>query len=62
MWAETNTSAKDPDPWFTTETEKLVGSPTWGIGVDISKDPGEMEGSGVRSLTLTPLTAIANGW
>ena len=61
-WAETNASAKDPDPWLTTETEKLVGSPTCGMGVEISNDPGAMDGSGVRSFTLTPLTAIANGW
>ena len=61
-WAETNAWANDPDPWLTTETEKLVGSPTCGIGVEISKDSGSIDGSGVRSFTFTPLTAIANGW
>ena len=62
MCALTNRSDNDPEPWLMIDTEKVVCSPTCGISVEISNDSGTKVGSGVRSLTFTPLTAIAKGW
>ena len=52
----------EPAPRFTMEAPTVTASPTWGMGVEREKLSESTVGSGVRSLTLTPLIAIEYGW
>tara|TARA_B100002019_G_scaffold206813_1_gene179572 strand:+ start:246 stop:467 length:222 start_codon:yes stop_codon:yes gene_type:complete len=59
--AEIETEGTDPAPRFAIVAPMVTVSPTCGIGVESVKLSASTAGSGVRSFTLTPLSAMEYG-